>query len=555
MKKLLVHLSVVLFFFVSVFLLLGVAYAEKIYLTPNSFTGGNWEWRNPSTGEQIIFEDPSESISYYVSSDGCEISFTQENTIDDPGGFLLTSLHYGNFNPETDFVAKLTFSDFKKEYGVASFTFYVSEIGTMNSWAICIWDRQPEPEYEFFELPSHAHEYHDAPSNFKFGTFVIKKIGPDITIYVEGATKTFPNLNLENSLFIGFILQTHGLSQASVKITDFEVDITSPPPEPTSTFIETSLSSTNRKFDTTCFSDNLNRDWYMQAVAEVSGEITHPVFLNLAPLGLNDNYQLFYIGVSDPWKNLSTRSFYRDSFPHPEVWEDDGVCGKEFYTFSVGNVTRDWEIPAGSIKELPIPQVTISGNLHPKFSWEHVPDADYYSIVFFSLLPDGNPNMMDNVFNTDWVDKTEWMDKTQISYQYKGDLFKDGTAYAIWVRAYQAHPYSDESNPFYEPKYQNAQINRSSYLTKHSAVVPAQIDLLVDNIEVLDLPKGTENSFVSKLESAKNSLENDQENAAINKLEAFINQVEAQRGKKIPEEDADMLIQYATNLINSLQNE
>ncbi len=37
----------------------------------------------------------------------------------------------------------------------------------------------------------------------------------------------------------------------------------------------------------------------------------------------------------------------------------------------------------------------------------------------------------------------------------------------------------------------------------------------------------------------------------INQLQAFIERVKAQRGKRISEEDADMLIQYATNLINS----
>ncbi len=75
---------------------------------------------------------------------------------------------------------------------------------------------------------------------------------------------------------------------------------------------------------------------------------------------------------------------------------------------------------------------------------------------------------------------------------------------------------------------------------------------LITNIENLELPTGTENSLISKLESAINSLENGQENAAVNKLNAFINQVEAQRGKKISEKDADMLIEYATNLINSI---
>ncbi len=38
---------------------------------------------------------------------------------------------------------------------------------------------------------------------------------------------------------------------------------------------------------------------------------------------------------------------------------------------------------------------------------------------------------------------------------------------------------------------------------------------------------------------------------AINQLQVFIERVKAKRGKSISEEDADMLIQYATNLINS----
>jgi hypothetical protein len=35
-------------------------------------------------------------------------------------------------------------------------------------------------------------------------------------------------------------------------------------------------------------------------------------------------------------------------------------------------------------------------------------------------------------------------------------------------------------------------------------------------------------------------------------LQAFIKVVEAQRGKSVSAENADMLIQYATNVINSL---
>jgi len=43
-----------------------------------------------------------------------------------------------------------------------------------------------------------------------------------------------------------------------------------------------------------------------------------------------------------------------------------------------------------------------------------------------------------------------------------------------------------------------------------------------------------------------------QENAAINKLNAFINQIEAQRGKKITDEEADTLIAEAQRIIDSI---
>lgn len=68
----------------------------------------------------------------------------------------------------------------------------------------------------------------------------------------------------------------------------------------------------------------------------------------------------------------------------------------------------------------------------------------------------------------------------------------------------------------------------------------------------LDLEDGLENALVSKLDSAQDALDRGNNEAAINKLLAFINQVEAQRGKKIKEIDADLLIAFAWNIINQI---
>jgi PKD repeat protein len=76
---------------------------------------------------------------------------------------------------------------------------------------------------------------------------------------------------------------------------------------------------------------------------------------------------------------------------------------------------------------------------------------------------------------------------------------------------------------------------------------------LISDIEDMDLPGGLENSLTSKLENAIDSLEKGNLNAAANKLGAFINQVEAQRGKKLTDEQADELIAAAQRIIDSLQ--
>nr|ABE69174.1 cell surface protein [uncultured bacterium pFosLip] len=64
-----------------------------------------------------------------------------------------------------------------------------------------------------------------------------------------------------------------------------------------------------------------------------------------------------------------------------------------------------------------------------------------------------------------------------------------------------------------------------------------------------------ENSLVTKVESAENSASKDNICAAINKLDALKNQVDAQRGNKISDEAANLVIAYTNNLITQLLNQ
>lgn len=81
-----------------------------------------------------------------------------------------------------------------------------------------------------------------------------------------------------------------------------------------------------------------------------------------------------------------------------------------------------------------------------------------------------------------------------------------------------------------------------------------KIDQLIEYIKNLNLHKGTENSLVSKLETAKKSIEKENINAAINQLGAFINNLQAQSGKKISQQDADYLIAQAERIIACLEH-
>jgi len=75
------------------------------------------------------------------------------------------------------------------------------------------------------------------------------------------------------------------------------------------------------------------------------------------------------------------------------------------------------------------------------------------------------------------------------------------------------------------------------------------IEALPDDV----LSDEIKNSLVSKVDNALKSADKEKDEAAINILQAFINQIEAQRGKKISEEVADMLIEYANNVIAKIE--
>jgi hypothetical protein len=66
--------------------------------------------------------------------------------------------------------------------------------------------------------------------------------------------------------------------------------------------------------------------------------------------------------------------------------------------------------------------------------------------------------------------------------------------------------------------------------------------------------KGIDNSLVKKLQGVLDALKRGQTTAAIDMLEAFVNEVQAQRGKHITIEAANLLIADAQWVINDLKS-
>ncbi|MDH4197158.1 MAG: PKD domain-containing protein [Candidatus Aminicenantes bacterium] len=82
-------------------------------------------------------------------------------------------------------------------------------------------------------------------------------------------------------------------------------------------------------------------------------------------------------------------------------------------------------------------------------------------------------------------------------------------------------------------------------------LITAVEDLIADITDCL--PVGVADSLIAKLNGVIESFDSHNDIAAINMLNAFIWEVSAQKGKKIPEETADQWIEYARRIIQSVQ--
>jgi predicted outer membrane repeat protein len=136
-----------------------------------------------------------------------------------------------------------------------------------------------------------------------------------------------------------------------------------------------------------------------------------------------------------------------------------------------------------------------------------------------------------------------------------------------WVLDDITSPCIDTGDPNYEPGLGVTDLDGNPRIVNDIIDMGAYeaplgpLDLLIElseHIDAMNLHKGTANSLKAKLNAALCLLEDDNENndvAAVNLLEAFINAARAQYDKKIPEADADVLIAAAQEIITLLNGE
>jgi len=75
---------------------------------------------------------------------------------------------------------------------------------------------------------------------------------------------------------------------------------------------------------------------------------------------------------------------------------------------------------------------------------------------------------------------------------------------------------------------------------------------LINKVDGLGLPKGIEQALLAKLDTAEKKIIQEQYTPARNTLNAFINQVNAQRGKTLTSAQANDLIATAQRIITSI---
>jgi len=139
------------------------------------------------------------------------------------------------------------------------------------------------------------------------------------------------------------------------------------------------------------------------------------------------------------------------------------------------------------------------------------------------------------------------------------DIAPDGTVWVSEMFAHKVHKLSPTGELLLTVGGDPTTFRRPGWISIFPKIaeptIPEVVQNLIGDIESMNLQQGINNSFDAKLQNVQDSLEAlnaDNRNDAINKLNAFINSVEAQRDNKISNEQADYLVAETQRIIELL---
>ena len=88
----------------------------------------------------------------------------------------------------------------------------------------------------------------------------------------------------------------------------------------------------------------------------------------------------------------------------------------------------------------------------------------------------------------------------------------------------------------------------------HQYTLEEQIEIIIEDVIDLDLPQDTEDWLTFILDNAMGSIDFENDNASIGKLEAFINKIDALLvSGRISEEEAQAMIDAAEAIIAGIE--
>jgi parallel beta-helix repeat protein len=185
---------------------------------------------------------------------------------------------------------------------------------------------------------------------------------------------------------------------------------------------------------------------------------------------------------------------------------------------------------------------TISGNLVSANTYGFYLESSNSNIIHHNNIVD-NTNQVYNYESTNTWNNGDgkgnyWSDYSGLDDGSGGRVANDGIG-----DTEIPHPYTDQGDGYY-------QLDNYPLTNAWSPDPVDAIGQLKAYIEELEIPHGTKNSLIKQLEAAENALANEQDNTAVNILNAFIHHVEALRGNKLTEEQADYMISSAEAIID-----